>query len=42
MYAHGGFIVNIILMDQEFDKLESKLDLVEINTAAAREHVGEI
>ena len=40
MYARGGFNVNIVLMDQEFDKLESKLDLVEINTTAAREHVG--
>ena len=29
-------------MDQEFDKLELKLDLVEINTTATQEHVGEI
>ena len=42
MYAKGGFVVNLVLMDQEFDKLEGKLDLVEINTTAAREHVGEI
>ena len=42
MYAQGDFIVNFILMDQEFAKLESSFDLVEINTTAAREHVGEI
>ena len=32
----------MILMDQEFDKLDGALGLVEINTTAAREHVGEI
>ena len=42
MYAWGGFIVNLILMDQEFAKLELPLDLVEINTTAARKHIGEI
>ena len=35
-------MVNVILMDQEFDKVESEVDLVQINTTAAREHVGEI
>ena len=35
MYARGGFTVNLILMDQEFAKLELSLDLVEINTAAS-------
>ena len=35
-------MVNLILLDQEFDKLEGKLDLIEINTTTAREHVGEI
>jgi hypothetical protein len=29
-------------MDQEFDKVKEKIDLVEINTTAAREHIGEI
>ena len=29
-------------MDQEFDKVENKISLVEVNTSAAREHVGEI
>jgi len=41
-YARGGFTVNLILMNQEFDKLDGALGLVEINTTAAREHVGEI
>ena len=42
LYARGGFLVNLIMMDGEFSKLESSFDLVEINTTAAREHVGEI
>ena len=35
-------MVNVILMDQEFDKIESEVELMQINTKAAREHVGEI
>ena len=42
LYARGGFTVNLIMMDQEFATLESTFDIVEINTTAAREHVGEI
>jgi hypothetical protein len=30
------------MMDQEFDKVEDKINFVEINTTAAREHIGEI
>jgi hypothetical protein len=41
LYARTGFIIRVV-MDQEFDKVEDKIDLVEINTAAAHEHVGEI
>ena len=33
-------MVNVILMDQDFDKVESEVELVQINTTAAREHVG--
>ena len=40
LYVRGRFAVNLI-MDGEFAKLESSFDLVEINTTAAREHVGE-
>ena len=34
--------MNLIMMDQVFATLESEFDIVEINTTAAREHVGEI
>jgi hypothetical protein len=40
--ARGGFVVNLIMMDGKFATLESEFDIVEINTTAAREHVGEI
>ena len=42
LYVRGGFIVNLIMMDGKFVKLESSFDLVEINTTAACEHIGEI
>ena len=42
IYTRGGFMVNVILMDQEFDKVESEVELMQINTTAAREHVGGI
>ena len=38
-YARGGFVVNLILMDMEFEKVKDALPLVEVNTTAAREHV---
>ena len=41
-YARGGFLVNLMLMDMEFEKVRDKLPLVEVNTTAAREHVPEI
>ncbi len=42
LYACTGFIVRVIMMDQEFDKVKEACDMVEINTTAAREHVREI
>ena len=33
-------MVNVILMDQEFDTVESEVELVQINTTSDREHVG--
>jgi hypothetical protein len=30
------------MMDQEFDKIEEKTDMVEITTTAAHEHIGKI
>ncbi len=34
--------MDLIMMDQEFQKLKKKLDLVKVNTTTAREHVGKI
>ena len=42
LYARGGFIVNLALMDKEFDKVQEHLPYLQINTTAAREHVGKI
>jgi hypothetical protein len=39
--ARTGFIVKVIIMDQEFDKVEDTCNIVKINTTAAREQVGE-
>ena len=35
-------MVNIILMDQEFEKVAPDMDLALVNTTAAREHVVEV
>ncbi len=49
MYARGGFVVNMVLMDQDFEKLEGvvenidgNIENVAINTTALHKHVGEI
>jgi hypothetical protein len=42
LYARTGFIVRIIMMDQEFNKVKDACKMVEINTTAAREHIGKI
>jgi hypothetical protein len=42
LYACTGFIVRVIMMDQEFDKVKDACEMVEINTTAARKHVSEI
>ena len=36
----GGFVVRHALMDMEFEKVKDLVPLVEVNTTAAREHVG--
>ncbi len=41
-YTRGGYVINLIMADQEFEKLEGLLGPVEINTTTSREHVGEI
>jgi hypothetical protein len=42
LYARTGFIIKVMMMDQEFDKIEDNIEMVEINTTATRKHVGEI
>jgi hypothetical protein len=42
LYAQGGFVVKLIMMDGIFAKLELSFDLVEINTTAACDHEGKI
>ena len=42
--ARGGFRVRTIMMDMEFEKFKEQegMELVDVNTTAAREHVGKI
>ena len=40
LYARNGFVVNAVTMDVEFEKVAKKIGYTEVNTAAAREHVG--
>ena len=42
IYARGGFVIRLVLMDMEFEKFKDKVGLVEVHTMATREHVGEI
>ena len=41
-YARRGFVIDLSLMDMEFEKVRDKLAIIEVNTTAAREHVPEI
>ena len=42
VYHRGGFKVNTILMDMEFEPLTNILEHVECNATAVREHISEI
>ncbi len=42
LHACTGFIIKVVMMDQESDKIEDDIEMVEINTTAAREHIGKI
>ena len=42
LYARTGFCVQVIMMDQEFDKVKDTCKMVEINTTAARKNIGKI
>ena len=42
LYARGGFIVRLVLMDKKFDNIEGLVGLLATNTKAAREYVSKI
>ena len=42
LYARGGFVVSVVLMDQEFDNIFYEVPKLEINTTAAPEQSGQI
>jgi hypothetical protein len=42
VYAHAGFTVQTILMDNKFNKVKDNVPHVNINTPAAAEHIGKI
>ena len=42
LYARGRFMVNLCLMDMEFEKISDLVGFLEGNTTAAREHVGDV
>ena len=42
IYATAGFVVQVAMMDMEFEKLKELMNNMTLNTTAAREHVGKI
>jgi len=42
VYSTTGLIVQMAMMDMEFEKLKPLMPHVALNTTAAQEHVGEI
>ena len=42
LYARGDFIINLALVDKEFEAVKEHVSFLQINTTAAREHVGKI
>ena len=40
LYGRGGFVIRMILMDTDFEKVAELLGNVEFGISAAREHVG--
>ena len=42
LYARNGFVVNVVMMDMEFEKFAENIGNKEVNTTTAREHAGEI
>jgi hypothetical protein len=39
---HGGFQVGMVLMDNEFEKLQNLVPVLAVNTTAAKEHVPKV
>ena len=42
VYARAGFMVQTIVMDNEFEKVKDHIQLAHLNTIAASEHIGEM
>jgi hypothetical protein len=42
VYTKAGFYVQVILMDNDFEKVQDHVPFVDMNTPAAAEHVAEI
>ena len=42
LYARGGYILKLALMEKYFDAVKEHLPFLEVNTAAARKHIAEI
>jgi hypothetical protein len=42
IYATAGFVIQMALMDMEFEKLRTMMPHVALNTTAARKHIGEV
>ena len=42
LYAHRGFQVGTVLMDNKFKKLRNLVPILVVNTTAAKEHVPEV
>ena len=40
IYARGGFVIRLVLMEMEFEKIKDRVGPVEVNTTASIEHVG--
>ena len=36
LYARNLFVMNVVMMDMEFEKVSNKIDNTEVNTTAAR------
>jgi hypothetical protein len=42
VYARAGFMVQTILMDNEFEKVKNHIQLAHLNTPAAKEYISKI